>query len=801
MAWTKRYMIPFQSRLEKQYAVYILDNADVYSEVKVLTGSAEPFTTQEDAKDNIFTPIRTQTGYLRIIDEEDGNLMEEIMPMNNTEKMVLLIERNLVNGEYQDGAIAWKGFLCAEVFTQPWNNNTKEIEFPVKSVLAALEDVQVNGALSGSVLRLSRTIASGISTLCTDMPLDNVIYIGSNTSPQWMLYKLNHTIFFYEETYRSGGDVITTNEGYSYSKAIGEIMKTLGLSLRMNGNDLYIARYDSGSYDLYSISMTWNEFYNISTMESAPSLPQGTMMQSADMMNALSFRGKRNEATFIPGGRIARVIFNIETSPVTISGLQLPETTEDGRAVEVAQVQVKTEGWNEVYVQAHDIRSGLETFVFSRFTHSYNGTQGIWTYTRNGNSDRESCLNDSPMRNSIFNDVGEYNFETASGGGGGRRRSSNNSESASAVYNNYIINTGAIPVRWYYKEYGSLNPINLESGLFLMQKVLRGSDSIDWQNEECYVISTSAQQTIPVNTYFCIKFTCHIFCGFDKKNQNGTGIADWGTKPSFDKFNIFEWDRRANYAVNTILDVEYQMACYLHVGGKWWNGTSWQDGGTFFYINLKNEDIISNKNAIGANVDESEGWFIPVSSEMTGVVSFGMMSFCHTDFIYNSEHTETYGSLYTYTVRPYAKIIEGLSVGVAQTSEAAESNRDKNIYRKIIMQSGFSEDKEIDLTIGTDNNNRNNTSAFILNSNGTENISTMPYMKEGLTQNERPEEHLLNRMATYYNQVRRTFKAIAESGVDIFNKKYTYLGRQFFGIDKKHNWRDDEQEIKFIEVS
>jgi hypothetical protein len=152
-------------------------------------------------------------------------------------------------------------------------------------------------------------------------------------------------------------------------------------------------------------------------------------------------------------------------------------------------------------------------------------------------------------------------------------------------------------------------------------------------------------------------------------------------------------------------------------------------------------------------------------------------------------------------IYPYAKIIEGISVGITYKKEVTESERDTNTYRRVIMQRGFSEDKEINLTIGTDNNNKDSTPSFLKDSDGTTNISTLQYFSNGNVVNERPEEHLLGRMVVYYNQMRRAFKATVSTGIDLLTTKYTYLDRYFFGIDKKHDWERDEQEVKFIEVN
>ena len=146
MSWYKRYEVLFQSRLGDQYAVNIYEQSS--GSVVRLTGSDVPFVTQEDDDEDIFNPMRIQTGYLRIVDNtESGMLIEQIMPSNNLEKLVRVYANPTSSFE---GNLVWVGFMCAEAFTQPWDKQAKVIEFPVKSLLGAMEDVSL-GAASGFV--------------------------------------------------------------------------------------------------------------------------------------------------------------------------------------------------------------------------------------------------------------------------------------------------------------------------------------------------------------------------------------------------------------------------------------------------------------------------------------------------------------------------------------------------------------------------------------------------------------------------------------------------------------------------
>ena len=63
------WQIPFKSlRVGTNYTVNIYDSSYSDSPIKLKPG-ANPFTTQESDDDDMFIPIRTHTGYLRIVDD------------------------------------------------------------------------------------------------------------------------------------------------------------------------------------------------------------------------------------------------------------------------------------------------------------------------------------------------------------------------------------------------------------------------------------------------------------------------------------------------------------------------------------------------------------------------------------------------------------------------------------------------------------------------------------------------------------------------------------------------------------
>ena len=91
--------------------------------------------------------------------------------------------------------------------------------------------------------------------------------------------------------------------------------------------------------------------------------------------------------------------------------------------------------------------------------------------------------------------------------------------------------------------------------------------------------------------------------------------------------------------------------------------------------------------------------------------------------------------------------------------------------------------------------------SFLRDSNNTY-IENLSYHEDESVVSYRPELNLLDRMAMYYAKIRRTYEAtVGDNVLQLMNRIFTHQGRNFFGVDAQHNWRDGNQHIKFIEVT
>lgn len=143
----KNYTIKFKSL--RSGFLYTLNIGGGTGTAVELKGGAQPFTTQEDDTDDMFTPVRTQTGYIRIVDDgyaADGVTAfdwRDLMPSTGTERPVIL--------SHVDGGntyVDWQGFMQAQNFSGVLYGGTQEREFPVWCVLSAMQEMPLDTTFS-----------------------------------------------------------------------------------------------------------------------------------------------------------------------------------------------------------------------------------------------------------------------------------------------------------------------------------------------------------------------------------------------------------------------------------------------------------------------------------------------------------------------------------------------------------------------------------------------------------------------------------------------------------------------------
>lgn len=123
-----RYRIQFRDCKNTSYEVRIYRNGYT-GEVKELDGAPSCFVVSGTDEDFMYTPIRTSTATISVL---DSDLLLDLYSINNQYAPVKF---------YKEGVLEWTGYIKPEQFTQPYVPNIESISVECVSALATLEHI------------------------------------------------------------------------------------------------------------------------------------------------------------------------------------------------------------------------------------------------------------------------------------------------------------------------------------------------------------------------------------------------------------------------------------------------------------------------------------------------------------------------------------------------------------------------------------------------------------------------------------------------------------------------------------
>lgn len=475
MAWALRWQLSFKDRDDLTHTVGIYDDGWT-GEVTTLTPAASPFETKEDGDGDIFTAVRKQVGYLRVV-TSDTSLLNHIIPKTNTDRMVLMTHQETVEGSTIT-TTEWIGFMQAQAFEQPWKSGYREIEFPLNGLLAALNDVMMPLSERVEIRSMREVIQIAIESLKIEDYITGVTIADCySTTGAWLDAVVNCRVFFSSEIIDNEGSSTVEHISKSYYNMMESICQLFGVTLREDGGRLYFIDYFSdviGGRQLRLAEYDWEDFIDATytPTTTTQSLVQLTALLATPM-------GTDNVAGFILGKKSVRVVTEIsDASPLEIS---MPVTTEDDSEVlsHITQNGI-------VYLQRHDIRTGsIEEWYYTY-------------YNSSGVEQRDTSLEDAYH-------VFYY--------------------SAMNSNTSFPATTGAFPCRWFFKKNGETQAVILKNGILMN---LQNTQLIDaaWNDANRNYVLRGEEIISLSGGYIIINMELHDFyyTFFDWQNENGTEV-------------------------------------------------------------------------------------------------------------------------------------------------------------------------------------------------------------------------------------------------------------------------------------
>lgn len=259
MAFQLFYKIPFVSlRSGTTYTVNIYKNGTPGSGYPLkLKGGADPMTTDEDASEDQFTPIRSQSGYFRMVDDghatnsastpQEVNFnWKDLLPSTDSDHPVVLTDGN--------GNVMWQGFMQSQTFSGALYGNPQEREFPVICPLGVLagEDIDFNAGLKNFAYLLKSvcdtidvksggTLSGGVITVNGAVHIDTIIVQGGADAQAWLLTKIDWQNFASEDA-----DGVMRAK-YSIYEVLEDMCRFWGWTARTKGTVLYLTASDDSA--------------------------------------------------------------------------------------------------------------------------------------------------------------------------------------------------------------------------------------------------------------------------------------------------------------------------------------------------------------------------------------------------------------------------------------------------------------------------------------------------------------------------------------------------------------------------
>ena len=199
--------------------------------------SDEPISTDEDSDSDMFMPVRTQSGYIRIL-STDKTTWRQFIPTGATAMPVTLKKGT---------AIVWQGYVQTGTYGTTWPAIYDDFELPITCGLSVLEsfDVDVNGPSDtvtiGQLLAYLFGKLSGL-TYKAYFHCGNPGYVSA-----WLQYRVIWRNFLDE-------DDGTLKPSYNCQEILEEVCKFYGWSCRTHGDGIWFTNItDSERNDVVQV--------------------------------------------------------------------------------------------------------------------------------------------------------------------------------------------------------------------------------------------------------------------------------------------------------------------------------------------------------------------------------------------------------------------------------------------------------------------------------------------------------------------------------------------------------------------
>ena len=756
MAKAVRWQIPFVSSIEQtQYRIDIYDEQDgTWSGVTTLTGGPSPIVTDEDASDDFFAPIRTQTGNIEVCTAIPGGgtlSLEDILPENNIARPVRLVSIAADMSE----KIEWQGFLSCEAYSQSYTDIPEIIQLPINSVLEAMDSVEVEMA---DKMMFNRIIAHLLYAMQTITDKSGMDLFTSVVTPAYCQDALI-TKYFYNNVYFtadqvvSGDNIVVEVHSISCKQILSQIAQFFGCCWREVGTDLYLeAIGENFNYTAFEFSTFANKYLNNTGV--TISSPRALLTEN---LADCEWMGTDHQKSVLQGKRRVKVSTSLKDFECNIELQECPI----GSLIENPEDRQASKG---------EIHANTNSTFFSLAKHQ--------------------CL------------VTTANF--ASDGTSGATLTLNSISSAPSIQLTlpWVDNE----FRTYYEEL--VDPPRSKAGSI---RYYATSYMCFWRDQQGELISGLMVCGIPKYLFWSInppqgyKWTkfAHTKDNYTFKQSSPMVFSTGGGFLSLDvTLAPILWDGQG-YKAERLVGETYQPGWYqayqpsitmaIQIGNKW--VTRVDAGGltvygitnefTTFALDLNYDGTTKKNYDTITGVAKAEGIMIPILQQVTGVVT--VYVYPEMDAIVNGYMANS----------PFDFIIRQLKLEFIPVEGELLSDRSENAYT-IETGKAFKDEAEISLALSSDA--KNNKLATMIYDSSAKPVSLI-YL--GGSASTRPEIDLLHRMKDYYTDPKVILDVESQrlaSPLPILNLNGINDGKVYTPLAESRDWRAEKSTLTCFEI-
>lgn len=750
MAKQVRWRVPFASVNGTQYKVEIYDENWTGSPV-VLTAGATPFVTDEDASDDFFAPVRSQTGTLQVCTRlADGTMLrlEDILPDNNIARPVQL-------RRVDDDVVEWQGFLSCEAYTQDYVGIPQILDLSLISVLEAMDSVEVEMA---DKMMFNRIIAHLLYALQTikdksGMDLFANIVIPSYCQNALITKYFYNNVYFTADQVVSGDNIVVEVHSISCKQILSQIAQFFGCCWREVGQDIYMEVIgEGGNYTAFEFSTFASKYLNGTSTSISAQRPIST-----EELADCEWMGTGHQKSVAQGMRRVKVSTSLEDFECKIELQECP-------------LGSLTENPEERQASIGEIHANNNSTFFSLAKHQCLVTTA--TFASDGESGATLTLNNTSSSPSISLTLpwSDNEFRT--------------------LYKELVVppRSKAGTIRYYATSYMCWwrdQQGELISGLMV-----------------CGIPKYLIWSITPVQVYKWTKFA-HTKDSYTFKQSSPMVFSTKGGFLSLDvTLAPILWDGQG-YKAQRLKGETYQPGWYqayqpsitmaIQIGNKW--VTRADAGGiavygltnsfTTFALDLNYDGTTKKNYDTITGVEKAEGIMIPILQQVTGVV---------TVYVYPEMAAVVAGQV---SNAPFDFIIRQLKLEYIPVDGDLLSDRSENAYT-IDTGNAFKDEASVELALSS---NANNSKLATMIYDSSAKPVSLIYM--GSSASTRPEIDLLKRMKKFYQSARQSLKVEAKhltTPLPLLRLNGINDGKVYAPMAESRDWRMDTANITCMEV-